>query len=110
VRRATTPFRAYLRVGDNRHLLHREKKAWKTTARDAVKKLLKVFRPATVTADDILKALDLEWNDFEDSVQFAVGTSLSVDCIVTRNAKDFSTGGIPALTPEQLIETIADPA
>jgi len=86
-----------------------KKRLGKTVAREAIKKILKVFQPAAVTGDDILRALDLEWSDFEDSVQFAVGTSLSVDYIITRNTKDFSFGSIPTLTPEQFIETVADP-
>jgi len=45
----------------------------KAGARDALRKMLSIFHPATVTGDDIYKALDLEWNDFEDSVQFVVG-------------------------------------
>jgi hypothetical protein len=50
----------------------------------------------------------LTWNDFEDSVQFTVGEGLSVDYIVTRNTQDFSTGHIPAVTPEQFLQIIAD--
>jgi len=67
---------------------------------------LKVFKPADVTSDNIYKALDIEWNDFEDSVQYIVGESLSADYIITRNTKDFSSGSIPAMMPEQFIEII----
>ena len=51
-------------------------------------------------------ALDFAWGDFEDSVQFVVGESLSVDYIITRNTKDFSCGSIPAATPEEFIKII----
>jgi len=84
------------------------KRLGKTIALEAIKKMLKVFQPATVTSDDIYKALDLAWGDFEDSVQFIVGTNLSVDCIITRNTGDFASSSIPAITPEQFIETVAD--
>ena len=80
----------------------------KAGARDALRKMLSIFHPATVTGDDIYKALDLEWNDFEDSVQFVVGEGLSVDYIITRNTKDFSGSAIPAVTPEQYIEALTD--
>ena len=80
----------------------------KAGACEAIKKMLKVFQPATVTGDNIFKALDLEWGDFEDSVQYVVGESLSVDYIITRNTGDFSCGDIPAITPEQFIETITN--
>jgi len=72
----------------------------------AIRHLLHVFQPAAVTGDDVFKALDLEWSDFEDAVQFAVGESLLVDYIITRNVKDFSSCSIPVITPEQFIEII----
>ncbi len=68
--------------------------------------MLKFFCPATVTDNNIYQALDLEWDDFEDSVQYIVGDGLSVDYIVTRNTKDFALSSIPAVTPEKFIETI----
>jgi predicted nucleic acid-binding protein len=82
------------------------KRHGKTTAREIIKKMLRVFQPADVTGNDIYKALELEWGDFEDSVQFVVGEGLAVDYIITRNAKDFTSGKIPAVTPEQFIEII----
>ncbi|MCL2440785.1 MAG: hypothetical protein FWD14_03515 [Treponema sp.] len=48
----------------------------------------------------------MEWDDFEDFVQFVVGESLSVDCIVTRNVQDFISSLIPVLTPEKFLKTI----
>jgi predicted nucleic acid-binding protein len=80
----------------------------KKATKDALKNLLHVFKPATVTDSHIFAALDLEWNDFEDSVQYIVGKSLEVDYIVTRNTQDFSSGSITALTPERFLQTIAD--
>ena len=50
----------------------------------------------------------MEWDDFEDSVQFIVGKGLAVDYIVTRNTKDFASGSIDVITPEQFIQAIAD--
>ena len=78
----------------------------KKTAKEAMKNMLKVFIPATVTDSHIYQALDLEWSDFEDSVQYIVGESVSADYIVTRNIQDFSSSSIPAVTPEDFIKTI----
>ena len=66
-----------------------KKRHGKEIALKAVKKILQVFHPATVTGDDIFKALDLDWGDFEDAVQYIVGESCSIDFIVTRNINDF---------------------
>ena len=83
------------------------KRLGKTAAREAIKQhLVPVFKPATVTDGHIYKALNLDWDDFEDSVQYVVGEDLAVDYIVTRNARDFVSGSILAVTPEQFIEAI----
>jgi len=85
-----------------------QKKLGKKGAKEAIKHLLYIYRAVTVTDTDIYYALDLTWDDFEDSVQFTVGEGLSADYIVTRNTKDFSSSHIPAVTPEQFIRIITD--
>ena len=80
----------------------------RTATLEALKKIFSVFQPATVTGDNIFKALVLEWSDFEDSVQFVVGESLSVNYIITRNNRDFSSSSIPAVTPEQFMQVIIE--
>jgi predicted nucleic acid-binding protein len=83
-----------------------QRKLGKKTAKEAIKKVLKVFSPATVTDNNIYQALDLDWDDFEDSVQYIVGKGLFFFYIVTRNTQDFTSGSIPAATPEQFIKII----
>ncbi|WP_461256235.1 PIN domain-containing protein, partial [Treponema sp. R80B11-R83G3] len=69
-----------------------QKKLGKKIAKEVIKELLHIFYPATVTDGNIYEALDLDWSDFEDSVQYVVGISFSADYIVTRNAKDYASG------------------
>ena len=83
-------------------------KLGKKATKEALKDLLKVFLPAAVTDSHILQALDLEWDDFEDSVQFVVGESIAVNYIITRNNQDFSSSPIPAITPEQFLKVITE--
>ena len=78
----------------------------KKPTKEAMKDMLQVFKPATVTDSHIYQALDLDWNDFEDSVQYIVGESFSADYIVTRNTNDFASGSITALTPEEFLQAI----
>jgi predicted nucleic acid-binding protein len=85
-----------------------QKEQGKKAAKEALKRLLKVFFPVTVTDKDIYQALELEWEDFEDSVQFTVGKGLSANFIVTRNTKDFTSSSITTVTPEQFLQVIAD--
>ena len=83
-----------------------QKKLGKKAAQEAIKHLLNILNPATVSDSNIYQALDLEWDDFEDSVQFTVGESLSADFIVTRNTQDFASSSISVVAPEQFIQTI----
>jgi predicted nucleic acid-binding protein len=75
---------------------------------DLMKKILEVISVATVTGNNIYHALDLGWNDFEDSVQYVVGESISADYIITRNAGDFNNNTIEIVTPEQFLNIIVE--
>jgi len=85
-----------------------QKEQSKIAAKEALKRILQVFYPATVTDRNIYQALKLEWEDFEDSLQYLVGEDLSVDYIVTRNVKDFALSSIETVTPEQFIQINTD--
>ena len=62
---------------------------------------------AAVDGDIIFEALNAEWDDFEDCVQYIVGESISADYIVTRNPKDFKNTSINIVEPEELLNIIA---
>jgi len=85
-----------------------QKALGKKVALEAIRHLLNIYYPATVTDKDIYKALELDWEDFEDSVQYIVGESISADYIVTRNTEDFTSSTIPVVTPEQFIQIITE--
>ena len=61
---------------------------------------------ASVDGDIISKALDAQWNDFEDCVQYFVSERISADFIVTRNPNDFKNSSIKVVTPEELLNII----
>jgi predicted nucleic acid-binding protein len=83
------------------------KELGKKNTKEHLKNLLQTFKPATVTDSHIFQALNLDWDDFEDSLQYIVGDSFSADYIVSRNINDFTSGSIPVVTPEQFIKLIA---
>ena len=83
-----------------------QKQLGKSATREVIKRILSVFQVVTVTDNNIYQALDLEWEDFEDSVQYVVGEVLSVKCIITRNTQDFTLGSINAITPEQFLHNL----
>jgi predicted nucleic acid-binding protein len=80
----------------------------KQTAIDLIKKILEVISVATITGNNIYQALDLGWNDFEDSVQYVVGESISADYIITRNVDDFNNSTIKIVTPEQFLNILSE--
>jgi len=68
-----------------------------------LKSLLNAVGVAKLSDNEIYRAIALEWDDFEDAVQFACGESLSVDYVVTRNKDDFAASNITVVTPKELI-------
>jgi len=80
----------------------------KVIARELLKKhLVDAVKIATVSGDIIYEALDAEWSDFEDCVQYFVCERIGADYIVTRNPEDFSGGTIKAVSPKELLNIIA---
>jgi predicted nucleic acid-binding protein len=67
-----------------------------------ITKLLQVFAVAPVNQDVILKALALNWPDFEDAVQMAAAFSAQADYLVTRNPKDFKDELVRVVQPGDL--------
>ena len=75
---------------------------------DLLRKLVNVVNVAAVTDNTVHRALELEWNDFEDSIQYVAGESLLVEYVITRNPQDFERGSISAVTPEEFLSHISD--
>ena len=75
----------------------------KETAITLIKGLLENIDIATVTGNEIRQAVNLNWGDFEDAVQYAVGESIAVDYIVTRNKNDFASAVLPVVNPDELL-------
>ena len=93
-------------VTDIYYIIRRELKS-KETAISLVKKILENVDIAAVSGSEIRRALDIDWGDFEDAVQYAAGESLAVDYIVTRNTSDFSSVSVPVVTPDNLLSIIS---
>jgi len=81
----------------------------KKTAITLIKDLLENIDIAAVTGNEIRQAINLDWGDFEDAVQYAAGETIAVDYIVTRNKKDFASAVLPVVTPDELLELLIPP-
>lgn len=74
--------------------------------KELLKELFKIVSVASVTEQEIQKAMELEWKDFEDSVQYSVALLQEMNGIVTRNPSDYGDSEIPVWLPERVLELI----
>ena len=76
-------------------------------AKRRVNLLLEMVDLLPVSEKHIRLALSVDFNDFEDAVQFMIAREEGMDVIVTRNIKDFRHSPIPVLTPSQFLAAFA---
>lgn len=73
--------------------------------RDILYSVLDYLNIVAIDQDVIKKGLKSKHKDFEDALQIISAYSIDkLDCIVTRNIKDFKGSEIPVLTPDELIK------
>ncbi len=60
-----------------------------------------------VSKEVIKKSIKSDFKDFEDAIQYNCAKSLTkIECIVTRNTKDFKTSSLPILSPKEALSAI----
>ncbi|APB34151.1 PIN domain protein, putative [Gloeomargarita lithophora Alchichica-D10] len=77
----------------------------RVVAQDAIMQVLSDLNICAVNLELLEQALALNFEDFEDAVQYACAVVHSVDAIVTRDASGFVNAEIPVVLPEE-IDTI----
>ena len=71
--------------------------------REVLYNLLDYITVIAVDVDILKKGLRSNHKDFEDSIQILCASSIEkIDCIVTRNTKDFKASEIPAFNPDEI--------
>jgi predicted nucleic acid-binding protein len=86
-------------VTDIHYIVSRQVKDRKV-AIQAIRDLLQSVSVASVGESEIYVALQKNWNDFEDALQYAVADQAEADYIISRNGKDFEEKNIPVIEPE----------
>ncbi|MBF2048415.1 MAG: PIN domain-containing protein [Elainella sp. C42_A2020_010] len=79
--------------------------AGRAVAQDAVTQVLSDLNICAVDLEVLEQALALNFEDFEDAVQYACAVVHGVDAIVTRDVAGFINAEIPVVLPED-IDTI----
>jgi hypothetical protein len=73
---------------------------------EVFQKLRLIFEFADFNSEDLSKAAELNWKDFEDAVQSVTAERIQADYIVTRNVRDFVDSKVMAYTPSELLARI----
>jgi len=79
--------------------------AGRQTAHNALKLLRGVFQLVPLDEQIIHRAIDSEFADFEDAIQFFSAHRAGADFILTRNVRHFPTEPISIVTPEEFLKT-----
>ena len=75
-------------------------------ADECIKKLLNLFEIAAVNRPVLETARNLNFKDFEDAVIYASAIHSGCNCVVTRNARDFSRTEISVFSPEEFLKIL----
>ena len=75
-------------------------------ARQVLAKLLSLFELIDTLAADCRQALSIANPDYEDALMMETARRSGVDCIVTRNPKDFRDTPVPVLAPDEALRRI----
>lgn len=85
-------------------IYHARKRIGSKNAKLMVKSLTTIFEIDDIYAQDCKKALDLEWTDYEDCIQYLTAKRNVCDFIVTRNESDFKNSDIQVISPSDFIK------
>ena len=86
------------------YLIQKSRSAAK--ARASITNLLQFIQIAPVDQSTIEQALNLDFRDFEDAVQMISAVQGKMDCLVTRNVKDYQTALLPVMQPVDFLGTL----
>ena len=92
-------------VTDIYYLMHRYTHSDKTS-RDTLNKLFTLFDVLDTSGIDCRQAVPSPVSDFEDAVMIETALRSEVDCIVTRNAEDFTKSPVPVFSPKAFLEKL----
>lgn len=75
--------------------------------RQNIIKICQLFKICEINKENVIKAVtNIDFEDFEDSLQYACAEDVDIDVIITRNVKDFPKKQIPVLTPAEFLNLL----
>ena len=86
------------------YILHRQLE--ESQVREYLRKLKILVKVAPVDSKTLDLALNSDFKDFEDAIQYYSAIESNVDIIITRNLKDFKKSELPVMTADQYLKMI----
>jgi predicted nucleic acid-binding protein len=74
-----------------------------SAAKQAVRSMRDTFKVAACDAQILHQAIDADWADLEDAVQYFSACHCDAHCIITRNAPDFKDAHLDVLSPAEFL-------
>ncbi len=78
----------------------------KNIAKNQLKLLTRLIKILPLESDEITKALNSEYPDFEDTVQFYIAQKHQCDLIISRNIKHYKKFDVPVLTAADFLNIL----
>jgi predicted nucleic acid-binding protein len=76
----------------------------KTKSKKAIKSLRRKLSILLIDEKIVDSALESEFSDFEDAMQYYAAERCGIDFIVTRNKKDYAKGSLKIVTAKEFID------
>ncbi|MBR1676251.1 MAG: PIN domain-containing protein [Clostridia bacterium] len=93
-------------VTDIYYLVHKSTHDIEKT-KTIINKLFSLFDCLDTAGIDCKKAILSETSDYEDAVMIETALRNEIDCIITRNERDYGKSPIKIYTPKQFIELLS---
>ena len=78
----------------------------KQIAKQSLNILVEICKVLPVDESTVKLALDSNFSDFEDALQYFTAVEFNCEQILTRNLKHYKQSAIPVLTAEQFLRTL----
>lgn len=78
------------------------------SSRAVLSKLFTLFEVVDTAGMDCRRAIPSEVTDYEDAVMIETALRTEVDCIVTRNTRDYSRSPVTVYTPGEFVKKLEE--
>ena len=93
-------------VTDLYYLVNKYSSQSALNSREVIGRLLEFFSVVEVGFSECCLALTSSITDYEDAVLVEAARRAKLDCIITRNRRDFAHAAIPIVSPEEYLQKL----